>query len=208
MRIIFDHLHGHVENDRVFCEAFVIPEGESDEELLALGFLPNLQPPLYWYQARSCRINSNLVKLSYKRRNQLSQLDIEIFNYSDIADEADLFFNNYFILKNFDLQSSYNNNSKFEDLKIMKIKLNETAVAYTRFREFKESLLVLETAMLQNLTKFSLGKDAILLLSNYGKAKNKNFLYLYESYQNYFPYKTEITGSEYWEGKKWIASFV
>jgi hypothetical protein len=104
MRIIFDHLHGHVENDRVFCEAFVIPEGESDEELLALGFLPNLQPPLYWYQARSCRINSNLVKLSYKRRKQLSQLDIEIFNYSDIADGADLFFNNYFILKNFDLQ--------------------------------------------------------------------------------------------------------
>ncbi|PHX62555.1 MAG: hypothetical protein CK551_10595 [Planctomycetaceae bacterium] len=208
MKIIFDHLHGHVENDRVFCEAFVIPEGESDEELLALGFLPNLQPPLYWYQARSCRINSNRVILSYKRKNCLSQLDIEIFNYSDIANEADLFFSNYFIIKNFDLQSSYNNNSNFEDLKIMKVKLNETVVAYTRFREFKEALLGLETAMLQNLTKFSLGKDAILLLSNYGKSKNKNYLYIYESYKNYFPYKTEITGSEYWEGEKWIASSV
>lgn len=208
MKIIFDHLHGHVENDRVFCEAFVIPEEESDEDLLALGFLPNFQPPLYWYQARSCRINSNSVILSYKRKNCLSQLDIEIFNYSDIANEADLFFSNYFTIKNFDLQSAYNNNSKFEDLKIMKVKLNETIVAYTRFREFKESLLGLETAMLQNLTKFSLGKDAILLLSNYGKSQNKNYLYIYESYKNYFPYKTEITGSEYWEGEKWIANSV
>ena len=190
MKIIFDHLHGHVENDRVFCEAFVIPEGESDEELLALGFLPTTQPSVYWYQARSCRINSNSVTVSYKRKRQLSQLNIEIFKYSDIKNEVDLFFSNYFIIKNFDLQSSYESNSKFEDLKIMKVKLNDTAVAYTRFKEFKESLL------------------AILLLSNYGKSKNKNYLYIYESYKNYFPYKTEITGSEYWEGEKWIASSV
>ena len=208
MKIIFDHLHGHVENDRVFCEAFVIPEGESDEELLALGFLPTTQPSVYWYQARSCRINSNSVTVSYKRKRQISQLNIEIFKYSDIKNEVDLFFSNYFIIKNFDLQSSYESNSKFEDLKIMKVKLNDTAVAYTRFKEFKESLLAIETSLLQNLTKFSLGKDAILLLSNYGKSKNKNYIYIYESYKNYFPYKTEITGSEYWEGEKWIASSV
>jgi hypothetical protein len=49
-----------------------------------------------------------------------------------------------------------------------------------------------------------LGKDAILSLSNYGKTQNKNLLYIYESYENYFPYKLEITGCEYWEGEKWI----
>ena len=43
MKIIFDHLHGHVKDDRVFCESFVIPEGETEEELLELGFLPNVQ---------------------------------------------------------------------------------------------------------------------------------------------------------------------
>ena len=206
MKIIFDHLHGHVENDRVFCEAFVIPEEESDEELLELGFLPNIQPPLYWYQARSCRINSDNVTLSYKRKKCLSQLDIEIFSYSDIKNEVDLFFNNYFIIKNFDLQNYYKNNSEFDDLKIMKVKLGDMVVAYTRFKEFNKSLLGFETAIIQNLTKFSLGKDSILLLSNYGKSKNKNFLYIYESYKDYFPYKTEITGSEYWEGEKWISN--
>ena len=154
MKIIFDHLHGHVENDRVFCEAFVIPEGESDEELLELGFLPNIQPPLYWYQARSCRINSDNVTLSYKRKKCLSQLDIEIFSYSDIKNEVDLFFNNYFIIKNFDLQNYYNNNSEFEDLKIMKVKLGDMVVAYTRFKEFDKSLLGFETAIIQNLIKF------------------------------------------------------
>ncbi len=205
MKIIFDHLHGRIENDRVFCEAFVIPEGESDEELLELGYLPNPFTD-YWYQARSCRINSNTVTLSYKRKKCLSQLDIEIFSYSDIKNEVDLFFNNYFIIKNFDLQNYYNNNSKFEDLKVMKVKLDDMVVAYTRFKELDKSLLGFETSIIQNLTKFSLGKDSILLLSNYGKSKNKDFLYIYESYQNYFPYKTEITGSEYWEGEKWISN--
>jgi hypothetical protein len=206
MKIIFDHLHGHIKNDRVFCEAFVIPEGETEDELLELGFLPNLQPPLYWYQAKSCRINNDNVVLSYKRKKILSQLIIEILPYSNIKNEVDSFFLNYFKIKNFDLVNYYNNNSQYEDLKIMKVMFNDEVVAYTRFREFEKVLLGLETAMVQNLNKFSLGKDCILLLSNYGKLYDKNFLYIYKSYENYFPYKLEITGAEYWEGEKWITS--
>lgn len=206
MKIIFNHSDGYVKNDKVFCEAFAIPEGETEDELLELGFLPNIQPPLCWYQARSCRINSSNVKLSYKRKKYLSQLNIEIFPYSDIKNEVDLFFNNYFIIRNFDLQNYYNNNSKFEDLKVMKVKLENVVVAYTRFKEFDKCLLGFETAIIQNLTKFSLGKESILLLSSYGESQDKKLLYIYESYRDYFPYKTDITGSEYWEGKKWISS--
>ena len=29
--------------------------------------------------------------------------------------------------------------------------------------------------------------------------------FIYESYDDYFPYKLEITGAEYWEGEKWIS---
>jgi hypothetical protein len=167
MRIIFDHLHGHVQNDRVFCEAFAIPEGEKEHELLELGFLPNLQPPLYWYQSKSCRINNDKIVLSYKRKKILSQLKISIFNYIDKKTEVDLFFTNYFKKKNFDLFDSYNNNSSFDDLKIMEVKFDNEVVAY-------------------------------------GKTQGKNYLYIYESYKDYFPYKLEITGVEYWEGEKWI----
>jgi hypothetical protein len=205
MKIIFEHSDGYVKNNKVFCEAFALAEGESDEELLELGYLPNPFTD-YWYQARSCRINSNNVTLSYKRKKCLSQLNIEIFSYSDIKNEVDLFFNNYFIIKNFDLQSYYYNNSKFEDLKVMKVKLGDVVVAYTRFKELDKSLLGFETAIIQNLTKFSLGKDSILLLSNYGNSQDKKFLYIYESYKDYFPYKTDITGSEYWEGEKWVSN--
>ena len=74
MKIIFDHLHGHVQNDRVFCEVFAIPEGEKEYELLEIGFLPNLQPPLYWYQSKSCRINNDKIVLSYKRKKILFDL--------------------------------------------------------------------------------------------------------------------------------------
>jgi hypothetical protein len=204
MKIIFDHLHGHVKNDRVFCEAFVLPEGETENELLELGFLPNIQPPIYWYQAKSCRINNDKIKLSYKRRKLLSELEVRVFPYEKNNEEVNLFFQRYFQRKKFNLLDYYHNNSNFGDLKVIELKYNGEIVALTRFREFKKVLLGLETAFLENISKFSLGKDAILALSNYGKTQSKNLLYIYESYENYFPYKLEITGCEYWEGEKWI----
>ena len=206
MKITFDHLHGHIKDNRVFCEVFVIPEEETEEELLELGFLPNVQPPIYWYQAKSCRINNEKVVLSHKRRKLLSQLEIEVISYSDNKKDVDLFFEDYFKWKGFDLLEYYNNNSIYGDLKIMKVKLDNVVVAYTRFREFENVLLGLETAFIHTELKFSFGKDSILLLSNYGKTQGKNYLYIYESYEDYFPYKLEITGAEFWEGEKWINS--
>jgi hypothetical protein len=204
MKIIFDHLHGHIKDNRVFCEVFAIPEGETEEELLELGFLPNVQPPIYWYQAKSCRINNEKVVLSHKRKKLLSQLEIEVMSYSDHKKDVDLFFENYFKWKEFDILEYYNNNSIYGDLKIMKVKLDNVVVAYTRFRELDNVLLGLETAFIHTELKFSFGKDSILLLSNYGKSQGKNYLYIYESYQDYFPYKLEITGAEFWEGEKWV----
>lgn len=206
MKITFDHLHGHIKDNRVFCEVFVTPEEETEEELLGLGFLPNVQPPIYWYQAKSCRINNEKVVLSHKRRKLLSQLEIEVISYSDNKKDVDLFFEDYFKWKGFDLLEYYNNNSIYGDLKIMKVKLDNVVVAYTRFREFENVLLGLETAFIHTELKFSFGKDSILLLSNYGKTQGKNYLYIYESYEDYFPYKLEITGAEFWEGEKWINS--
>jgi len=206
MKIIFDHLHGHIKDNRVFCEVFVIPEEETEEELLELGFLPNVQPPIYWYQAKSCRINNEKVVLSHKRKKLLSQLEIEVMSYSNNKKDVDLFFEDYFKWKEFDILEYYNNNSIYGDLKIMKVKLNNVVVAYTRFRELDNVLLGLETAFIHTELKFSFGKDSILLLSNYGKTQGKNYLYIYESYQDYFPYKLEITGAEFWEGEKWINS--
>lgn len=206
MKIIFDHLYGHVENERVFCEAFAIPEGETEDELLELGFLPNIQPPLYWYQSRSCRINNNNITLSSRRKKLLSKLSFEIEPFSKIVKEVDLFFFNYYLIKKFDLIDQYNLNSKIEFLKILKVKLGNEVLAYVRFKEFNKSLLVFEVAMVLNQYQFSLGKDSFLLLSDYGKSKSKNFVYIYESYKNHFNYKNLITGSEYWEGEKWISN--
>jgi hypothetical protein len=203
MKIIFDHSNGYVKNDKVFCEAFTLPEKETEDELLELGYLPN---PFtnYWYQAKSCRINNDKIKLSYKRKKLLSELEVRVFPYQKNNEEVNLFFQRYFQRKKFNLLNYYDNNSNFEDLKIIELKHNGEVVALTRFREFKKVLLGLETSFIENVPKFSLGKDAILLLSNYGKTQNKNLLYIYESYENYFPYKLEITGCEYWEGEKWI----
>jgi hypothetical protein len=203
MKIIFDHSNGYVKNDKVFCEAFVLPEGETEDELLELGYLPN---PFtnYWYQAKSCRINNDKIKLSYKRKKLLSELEVRVFPYQKNNEEVNLFFQRYFQRKKFNLLNYYDNNSNFEDLKIIELKHNGEIVALTRFREFKKVLLGLETSFIENIPNFSLGKDAILSLSNYGKTQSKNLLYIYESYENYFPYKLEITGCEYWEGEKWI----
>ena len=204
MKIIFDHLHGYVKDDKIFCEAFAIPEGETEEQLLELGFLPNYQPSIYWYQSQSCRINNEKVVLSNRRKKLLSQLKIEIIPYLENKKDVDLFFEDYFKWKGFNILGYYHNNSSYGDLKVMKVKLDNVVVAYTRFREFENVLLTLETAFIPTELKFSFGKDSILLLSNYGKTQGKNYLYIYEAYKDYFPYKLEITGVEFWEGEKWV----
>ena len=204
MKVVFDHLHGYVKDDKIFCEAFAIPEGETEEQLLELGFLPNYQPSIYWYQCQSCRINSEKVILSGNREKLLSQLEIEVIPYSENKKEVDLFYEDYFIRKGFDIMKYYISNSSYDDLKVMKVKLGDVVVAYNRFREFENVLLALEISFIDIELKFSLGKDSILLLSNYGKTQGKNYLYIYESYKDYFPYKLQITGVEFWEGEKWV----
>ena len=82
MKIIFDHSEGHVINEKVFCEVYCLAENETPDELLELGWLPtSLSNTPYWYQSQSCRINSQKVSLSQKRRKILSFLNYEIFEY-------------------------------------------------------------------------------------------------------------------------------
>jgi len=206
MKIIFDHLNGHVKDNRVFCEAFAIPEGETEEELLELGFLPGIQPPIYWYQAKSIRINYDKVSLSYKRRNILSKLEFRILDYSGIKEEVDQFFYSYMEQRDLDFRDYYNKNSNHFDLKIMEIKHENNVVAYTRFWDLEKVILGLETAFTSSKPRFSLGISSILLLSQFGKSLGKNYTYIYESYPEYFPYKMDIPGAEFWEGEEWVTN--
>lgn len=205
MKIIFDHLKGHVLEDRVFCEAFAIPEDESFDDLIENGWLPNIQPPLYWYQSQSCRINQDKVSLSYKRRNIISKLEYEVFQFEEVRDEADKFFSTYFQEKKLDLKDSYDLNSSFLNLQVMKVTKEGQPVSYTRFQSLERNNLGMETAYDLNFPRLSLGVTAILLLSSYTAAQRKKNLYIYESYDNYFPYKLEIPGVEFWEGEKWVS---
>jgi len=206
MKIIFDHLHGHVINDRVFCEAFIIPEGESEDYLLENGWLPAIQPPIYWYQSQSCRINYSKISLSYKRRKIISQLEYKILKYEGIEEEVDSFFYDYFDNKKLDLKKFYDLNSQFSNIQVMKVTKDDKVVGYTRFQNLTRNNLGMETAYDLNFPRLSLGITSILLLSNYTRLQNKNNLYIYESYNDYFPYKMEIPGIEFWEGEKWVSN--
>lgn len=206
MKIIFDHSQGHVINDRVFCEAFVIPENETYDDLIELGWLPNVQPPIYWYQSQSCRINNSKISLSYKRRKIISQLKYKIFKYEEIKEEVDSFFYDYFDNKKLDMKDFYKFNSEHFKLDVMKITKDDKVVGYTRFQNLVRNNLGMETAYDLNFPRLSLGVTSILLLSDYTRLQNKNNLYIYESYNNYFPYKMEIPGIEFWEGEKWVSN--
>ena len=206
MKIIFDHSQGHVINDRVFCEAFVIPENETYDDLIELGWLPNVQPPIYWYQSQSCRINNSKISLSYKRRKIISQLEYKIFKYEEIKEEVDSFFYDYFDNKKLDLKKFYDLNSQFLNIHVMKVTKDDKVVGYTRFQNLVRNNLGMETAYDLNFPRLSLGITSILLLSDYTSLQNKNNLYIYESYNDYFPYKMEIPGIEFWEGEKWVSN--
>jgi hypothetical protein len=205
MKIIFDHTQGIVKNDRIYCEAFAIPEGEKEHELLELGFLPGIQPPIYWYQAKSTRINHDKISLSYKRRKILSGLEFKILDYAEVKEKVDQFFYSYMEQKDLDFRDYYDKNSSHFDLKIMEIKHEGEVVAYTRFCDLEKVILGLETAFVLSKPRFSLGISSILLLSQFGKSLGKNYTYIYESYPEYFPYKMEIPGAEYWEGENWLS---
>lgn len=79
------------------------------------------------------------IKLSYKRRKLLSELEVRVFPYEKNSEEVNLFFQRYFQRKKFNLLDYYDNNSNFGDLKIIELKHNGEVVALTRFREFKKS---------------------------------------------------------------------
>ena len=206
MKIIFDHSQGHVINDRVFCEAFIIPENETYDDLIELGWLPNIQPPIYWYQSQSCRINNSKISLSYKRRKIISQLEYKILQYEGIKEEVDSFFYDYFDNKKLDLKKFYDLNSQFSNIHVMKVTKDDKVVGYTRFQNLTRNNLGMETAYDLNFPRLSLGITSILLLSDYTRLQNKNNLYIYESYNDYFPYKMEIPGIEFWEGEKWVSN--
>lgn len=206
MKIIFDHSQGHVINDRVFCEAFVIPENETYDDLIELGWLPNVQPPIYWYQSQSCRINNSKISLSYKRRKIISQLEYKIFKYEEIKEEVDSFFYDYFDNKKLDMKDFYKFNSVHFKLDVMKVTKDDKVVGYNRFQNLVRNNLGMEIAYDLNFPRLSLGITSILLLSDYTRLQNKNNLYIYESYNDYFPYKMKIPGIEFWEGEKWVSN--
>ena len=91
MKILFDHSHGLIIDNRVFCQVFVVPENETYDDLIELGWLP-CQPPIYWYQSKSCRVNYDKIKFSYKRKKIISSLSYEIIKYVDHKIEVDNFF--------------------------------------------------------------------------------------------------------------------
>ena len=207
MKIIFDHSQGYVINDRAFCEAYCLVENETPDELLELGWLPtSLFDIPYWYQSQSCRINNSKISLSYKRRKIISQLEYKIFEYEEIKEEVDSFFYNYFDNKKLDMKDFYKFNSEHFKLDVMKVTKDDKVVGYTRFQNLVRNNLGMETAYDLNFPRLSLGVTSILLLSDYTRLQNKNNLYIYESYNDYFPYKMEIPGIEFWEGEKWVSN--
>lgn len=204
MKILFDHSEGHIINDRVFCEVFCLPETESPDDLLELGWLPypSFKIP-YWYQSQSCRIDPSKIQLSYKRRKVISEIDFEVVPYSSIKNEVDTYFQNFFEQKSFKLNDSYNSNSKNPNIQILVLSHKKKIVGYIRFQIFEKNILGFESAYDLDLSKLSLGKTGIIILSEYGKLIGKKYTYVYESYKNYFPYKLEISGVEYFEGEYW-----
>ena len=74
--------------------------------------------------------------------------------------------------------------------------------------EVNISNVYLNKGVIQYLASDFLGAELSLTRAYriYKDSENKNNLYIYESYNNYFPYKMEIPGIEFWEGEKWVSN--
>lgn len=203
MKIIFDHSRGQATDDKILCEAFAIPEGESYDCLLENGWLPAIEPPIYWYQAQSIRINCDRVELSKKQVKTFSIVERTYFDYAN-QKEVDDYFSDFFDSKNLDMKDFYQKNSGAFNLKVMCLRINDSIVGFTRFLLLENCILGFESSYQTDLPKHSLGINSILFLSEYGKSFGMKYVYIYEAYKDLFAHKFLITGSEYWEGEKWL----
>lgn len=201
MKVLFKHENGFFLNERIFCEVYCIPESESHDELLDMGWLPSMEEKDIWYQSRSCRINLNGFTISRKRKYILNKLSVSITN-EDFS--VDNFFKDYYEKMNFDIFDLYQNCSKFFNPKILKLQYEGKIVGVARYLENDESNLFLNLAYDHSHEKLSIGTNLFYILSKLTQDQNKKFLYVYESYDGAFSYKQKLPNLEIWNGRVWL----
>lgn len=202
MKILFNHRFGFVKDDRVYCEVYCKPDNETWDELLNMGWNPSMESKGMWYQSRSCRLNVKKQIISKKRNNILNKLSYRIIDYKN-QKNIDDFFKKFYELKQFKIYDLYENCSSFFKIKVLEISYNNSIVCYCRYVENQESNIYLNLAYEDNINKLSLGTNSFFILSNITKSQNKNYLYVYESYDNQFHYKENFNNVEIWNGDNW-----
>lgn len=203
MKILFKHENGFFKNDRTFCEVYCLPENESFDELLNLGWLPSMDEKDIWYQARSCRLNVENFKVSSKRKNILNKLTYSVEDYKNQL-YIDNFFENFYKEKKFDIFDLYENCSIFFKIKVLILKYKDEVVGFARYIENVTSNVFLNLSYTNQYTKLSLGTNLFFILQEITNLQNKKYLYIYESYDNVFTYKQEFENVEIWNGREWL----
>lgn len=203
MNIYFRHDDGFFLNGKIYCEVFCNPTTESKDELLEQGWLPQMEEKGVWYQSRSCRLNLQNFQISNKRLQILKKLKIEFSDYikDDIVDE---FYYQYYKKKNYNIFHLYQNCSQFDNLKVIKIFHNDNVVGISRICENKKSNIFLDLSYTDEFPKLSIGTNSFYILAEYTKKQNKKFLYIYESYKDFFNYKQNFDNIEIWDGRNWV----
>jgi hypothetical protein len=207
MKVQFNHQNGFFLDGRIFCEVYGIAENESNDELLNSGWLPSMEEKNIWYQSRSHRIELSNFEISKKRRHIIKKLTCEVSDYIQ-NQEIDDFFQEYYNDKDFDIMDDYNNCSKFFEPKILYLRLEGKLVAVGRYLENKKSNVFLNLAYDNNNLKLSLGTNLFYILADITKKQNKDYLYIYESYDDSFSYKQKLPNLNFWSGTKWISNAI
>ena len=205
MKVKFKHENGFYLDGRVFCEVYGTLENESEDEVLNLGWLPSMEEKDIWYQSRSCRMELSDFVISKKRKNIIKKLTSETSDYIQ-TQEIDDFFHDYYNEMKFDIIDDYDNCSKFFKLKILYLRFNGKLVAAARYVENKFSNTFLNLAYDVKFPKLSLGTNLFYILADITKIQNKDYLYVYESYDNSFLYKQKLPNLNLWDGRKWISN--
>ena len=203
MKILFKHENGFFKNDRTFCEVYCFPENESFDELLNLGWLPSMDEEIVWYQAQSCRLDIENFEVSRKRRNILNKLNYSIENYEN-QEYIDKFFEDFYKEKKFDILDLYKNCSVFFKIKVLILKYKDEIVGFARYIENERSNIFLNLSYVDQYSKLSLGTNLFFILQKITNLQNKKYLYIYESYDNVFPYKQKFENVEIWNGREWL----
>lgn len=205
MELLFDHTYGFGKMTRqniAYVPFAALLQPAEYKDYLESGWFPaNTE---VWFQTRSTRLNLSL----YQPTSKILKLSKKVKYFPDVnlteekKERLKIIYEKYIQYRNFKYDLSIEDIVANSHGHIYYVYQNKI-VAFSFYRQIKNSLLGIEFAWDYEEPKLSLGHINIYYNAMLAKMKKCKYFYLSSGYESCSIYKSSYPGFEWWTGYKW-----